>query len=77
VAASGTEDATPVALLPFYSDTFTHINSVLSKYKTRTVIFSPRKVANFLWPVNDNLALKTLFAQPPSVCWALYIEDSG
>jgi hypothetical protein len=63
------ETLTSMSFLPFVGSTFNSISRVLMRCNIKTVDL-PRKVTSFLWPVKDELALKTV-----GMCSILYECD--
>jgi hypothetical protein len=67
-----------VALLPFVNTTFNRISRMLSRHNIKSVGLPPRKIANFLRPVKDDLGLKTPGVYSiPCECGQVYIEQTG
>jgi hypothetical protein len=76
--ATNPEKPTSVALLPFVNMTFNRISRMLSRYNIKSVCLLPRKVANFLRPMKDDLGLKTLGVYSiPCECGQVYIGQTG
>jgi hypothetical protein len=77
-AATTPGKPTSVALLPFVSTTFNHISRVLSRHNIKSVGLLPRKIANFLQPMKDDLGLKTPGVYSiPCECGQVYIGQTG
>jgi hypothetical protein len=53
------DDPPSVAFLPLAVVTFNRISTMLSKHNIRVVDLPPRKLSSILWPMKDDLALKT------------------
>jgi hypothetical protein len=53
------EEPISMAFLPFVGPIFNNISVVLVRYNIRTVGLLPGKVSSFLWPIKDDLDLKT------------------
>jgi hypothetical protein len=71
---TSTEQLTSVAFLPFVEPVFNHISRVLMRHNIKTVGLLPKKVTSFLWPIKDDLGLKTadLYCIPCE-CGEVYI----
>jgi hypothetical protein len=48
-----------VDFLPSMAPIFNHIRRVLTRHNIETVSLPPRKVSSFLWPIKDDLGMKT------------------
>jgi hypothetical protein len=57
--APAPEKPISVTIPPFVSMTFSHISQMLSRQNIKPVGLPPRKIPSFLWPVKDDMALKT------------------
>jgi hypothetical protein len=72
------EKPASVALLPFVNTTFNRISHMLSRHNIKFVGLPPRKIANFLRPVKDDLELKTPGVYSiPCECGQVYIRQTG
>jgi hypothetical protein len=71
------EKPTAVALLQFVNATFNRIARMLSRHNIKFVGLPPRKIASFLWPVKDDLGLKTPGVYSiPCECGQVYIGQT-
>jgi hypothetical protein len=67
-----------VAFLPYVGPIFNQISRVLSQHNIRSVGLPPKKVSSFLWPVKDNLGLRTPGVYKiPCECGKVYIGQTG
>jgi hypothetical protein len=54
------EKPASVTFLPYISTTFNRISRLLSRHNIKSVGLPPKKIPSFLWPVKNDLGLKTL-----------------
>jgi hypothetical protein len=72
------EEPMLVACSPFVASIFNCISRVLTRHSIKTVSLQPREVTSFLWPMKDDLGLKTAGVCSISCkCGNIYIDGTG
>src|SRR5215475_9299218 len=77
--ASKTEEKpTAITYLPYVHTTFSRLSRMLAKYNVNSIALPPKKIANYLPPVKQDLGLRTPgIYSIPCECGLVYTGQSG